>query len=103
MSNGQYRSPLTRSACAQPRPNGSIARPVDSGCRFVQEQDRWIPDQGAGEREQLALSSGKLGPLPATRSAQQGVVPVWQGADQSIRAGVTRGPLDRLSLNARIV
>ena len=65
---------------------------VDRGRGVVEEEDLRIGEQGAGERDPLALAPGEQGAL----LADDGVVAVRQGADEVVRLGRAGGRLDLL-------
>ena len=63
---------------------------IECGCRLVEEQDRCVAHQRAGDRQRLALASGKRHPV----FADGRVVSLRLRADEVMRIGQLRGLLD---------
>ena len=60
---------------------------IESGCRFVENENRWILEQCAGDGETLFLAAGKEGAAFACHA----VVFFRFGQDEFIRVGLMRG------------
>src|SRR5215216_1260721 len=75
-------------------PEGRVAGGVDRRGGLVEEEDGGVPDEGAGEGQQLALPGGKLDTTAPSAAAEQRVVAGWQGSDEGVGANDGRGALD---------
>ncbi len=75
---------------AQARLDASLGVQVHVGGGLVQHEDARVGDQGAGEREQLALTGGQL----RAALADLGVVAVGELCDELLRADRRRGLAD---------
>ena len=63
---------------------------IDRGQRLVEDQDRRVAQQRAGDRQALALAAGQ----PGAALADHGLVAVRQRLDEVVRVGGARGGLE---------
>ena len=69
----------------------SLGLAVEGGSSLVEDEDRWVLEDSAGDRESLALTAGES----ATAIADGGLVTLRHGGDELMRVGDLRRLLHR--------